>query len=67
MRRRWRRWLPVAGMLMLLGVAGCKKNDDWGKDIETEAVDVNALREKAQQKKQGQGQAPPPAGQSQGQ
>jgi len=61
MRRRLRRWLPVAGMLLVLGVAGCKKNDDWGKDIETEAVDVNELRQKAKEKKQNQGQTPPPA------
>lgn len=66
MRRRWRRWVPLAGVLLLLGVSGCKKNDDWGQDIETEAVDVNELRQKAKEKKQNQGQTPPP-GQPQGQ
>lgn len=66
MKRRWTGWLVGTALILGIGLAGCQKKSEWGEDIETAPVDVQALREQAKQKKQQPGQTPP-AGAPQGQ
>ncbi len=59
--RTWTRRLRpcLLALPLLLLVAGCKKNDQWGEEIGAPAADVNEIREKARQKKATKG-APEP-------